>query len=341
MPENQPPASVSVLDHKPQQVSADHGRRNGGSTADKAYNGTNFKFYYHTPVEFYSSGRVDKDPADTAKAGAGVLDKSGQVRMMSSSGVRIRTPEIEGVGVVRTRYPIMPVHGKGAPVWKEFNAMKGMTMHMNRYASLFEERPGQMSSNGCATDLQGLLHFQMSLTHMDPPGEHNHDFYINSEELDELKRGVHTMVTSSMDMGHEHELELVYRVCRKKLTSTSYTKHWGSWAQTGQMIGWGRGSAQNASRFSAMARDGDGRGRDLVDMRERLCRMLYDLRVIVEVNVVDDVMDVHVMHLGMLHGPLPTMSRLDADECTHESRRFLGLRKAAMGRLGMAFFTSI
>ena len=47
--------------------------------------------------------------------------------------------------------------------------------------------------------------------------------------------------------------------------TTSYTKHWGSWAQTGQMIGWGRGSAQNASRFSAMARDGDSRGRDLVD----------------------------------------------------------------------------
>ena len=35
------------------------------------------------------------------------------------------------------------------------------------------------------------------------------------------------------------------------------------------MIGWGRGSAQNVSRFSAMARDGDGRGRDLVDMRVR------------------------------------------------------------------------
>ena len=65
--------------------------------------------------------------------------------------------------------------------------------------------------------------------------------------------------------------------------------------------------------------------------------MLYDLQVIVEVNVVDDVMDVHVMHLGMLHGPLPTVSRLDADECTNESRRFLGLRKAAMGRVGMAF----
>ena len=30
-------------------------------------------------------------------------------------------------------------------------------------------------------------------------------------------------------------------------------------------MGWGRGSAQNASRFSTVAMDGDGRGRDLVD----------------------------------------------------------------------------
>ena len=37
---------------------------------------------------------------------------------------------------------------------------------------------------------------------------------------------------------------------------------------------------------------------------------MYALRVIVEVNVVD-VMSVHVMHLGMLHGLLSTASRLD------------------------------
>ena len=51
------------------------------------------------------------------------------------------------------------------------------------------------------------------------------------------------------------------------MTLTIYTKQWKGWAQTGQMIGWGRGSAQNASRFSAMAKYGDGRGRDLVDIR--------------------------------------------------------------------------
>ena len=39
--------------------------------------------------------------------------------------------------------------------------------------------------------------------------------------------------------------------------------------------------------------------------------MLYVLRLIVEVNVVDDMMSVHVMQLGMLHGLLPTVSRLE------------------------------
>ena len=35
------------------------------------------------------------------------------------------------------------------------------------------------------------------------------------------------------------------------------------------MIGWGRNSSQNASTFSATARDGDDIGCDLVDMRVR------------------------------------------------------------------------
>ena len=65
--------------------------------------------------------------------------------------------------------------------------------------------------------------------------------------------------------------------------------------------------------------------------------MLLVLQVIVEVNVVDCVMNVHVMHPVMLLA----VSRLDADQCTDESRRFLGLRKAAMGSVRMAFLPPI
>ena len=45
------------------------------------------------------------------------------------------------------------------------------------------------------------------------------------------------------------------------------------------MIGWRRDSAQNASRFSVMGRDGDGRIRDLLDLRVKsgwsACLVLY------------------------------------------------------------------
>ena len=46
-----------------------------------------------------------------------------------SSGVRIFLPNIPGIGVLRTRYPIMPVHGEGGSVWKELNAIKEIVMN--------------------------------------------------------------------------------------------------------------------------------------------------------------------------------------------------------------------
>lgn len=182
--------------------------RVGGSTTEKAFNGTALKrFYYLTPIEFYSSGRVQVDPADTAKPGAGVLGPDGEVHMMSSSGIRIVTPEIDGVGKIRMRYPIMPVHGEGSGVWKELNALKEMTMHMNRYQSLFEERPGAVRSNG--TDESAVVHFRLSTCHRDPPGEHTHDFSLNVEEVDEIiHHKTRLFVTTSEAAGHSHDLEL-------------------------------------------------------------------------------------------------------------------------------------
>ena len=46
-----------------------------------------------------------------------------------ASGVRIFLPNIPGIGVLRTRYPIMPVHGEGGSVWKELNAIKEIVMN--------------------------------------------------------------------------------------------------------------------------------------------------------------------------------------------------------------------
>jgi len=188
-----------------------HNTRNGAHSPDKAYNGTNpHKLFYMLPTEFFSeANQKARDPADTAKRGVGILDKQGVMRLCDSSGIRIETPGIDGIGNVRLRYGIAPVHGEGSNMWKELNALKDMTMHLNRYARLFEERPGAAASNG--TDDSQILHFRLQETYNDPPGEHGHDIFLNEEELDEIKKGHHPLVTTSEDLGHTHELQLVWR----------------------------------------------------------------------------------------------------------------------------------
>ena len=48
----------------------------------------------------------------------------GVSRKVRASGTHLFLPEIKGVGVLRQRYPIFPVHGEGSSVWKEVNALK-------------------------------------------------------------------------------------------------------------------------------------------------------------------------------------------------------------------------
>ena len=53
-----------------------------------------------------------------------MLDKNGNVQKVMSSGIRIMLPEIEGVGRIRVRYPIMPMHSDGEQSRKELDALK-------------------------------------------------------------------------------------------------------------------------------------------------------------------------------------------------------------------------
>ena len=104
--------------------------RNGGHSADKAYDGNNHVTFLHTPCEFYE-GEGERDPADTAPKGpVGVLNSTGQVCLVCASGTRITTPNIPGVGSLRLRYPIMPVHEEGNPVGKEVAALKDLVMKL-------------------------------------------------------------------------------------------------------------------------------------------------------------------------------------------------------------------
>jgi hypothetical protein len=60
---------------------------------------------------------------------AGVLDSTGTLRQVISSGVRIMLPEVDGVpGPVRTRFPVYPLHEEGSTVWKEMEALRRVVM---------------------------------------------------------------------------------------------------------------------------------------------------------------------------------------------------------------------
>ena len=89
-------------DNASKTVTADG--RNGGKTKEKAYDGVHSRIYYITPNEFYTGTERDKDAADTTKGTVGVLDPSGEVRLVRASGVRIFLPNIPGVGTLRQRY---------------------------------------------------------------------------------------------------------------------------------------------------------------------------------------------------------------------------------------------
>lgn len=181
------------------------GKRNGGTTTNSAFNGTNpLVYFYQTPAEMFSNRRRSGS-ADTSRSGVGVLDKDGKVRIVSSSGTKARTQTIPGVGNVRLRYPILPLHEEGSMVWQELNALKDMTMKMNRYADLFIERPGSAVE---ADRTEGIVHFELNTVLIG--GEHKHYFDITKEEMEELLGGRDITVYTSINNGHSHHLIIRY-----------------------------------------------------------------------------------------------------------------------------------
>ncbi|KAL9989562.1 hypothetical protein ACROYT_G004124 [Oculina patagonica] len=187
------------------------GGRYGGRTPDKAYNGTNSKKYYQTPSAFFSGQEVSTDAADTTKNSVGVLDKDGTVRVTRASGIRIFFPMINGVGVLRQRYPIMPVHGEGSPVWKELEATKDLLMKSKTYGYLYREPLG--GSGVLPTEPpERPTTLKMEDATKTPPGAHSHEITLTPAEVEEAKnnRRAYTKLTTT-GAGHQHNIRVAYR----------------------------------------------------------------------------------------------------------------------------------
>ena len=84
------------------------------------------RFSIRPPSAFYDGDEKIKEKETTsADTGAGnicVKTQSGKIYKVKAAGVYTFLHDIVGIGKIRQRYPIYPVHGEGSSVWKELNA---------------------------------------------------------------------------------------------------------------------------------------------------------------------------------------------------------------------------
>ena len=184
--------------------------RTGRPTMERAYNGTNTATYFQTPGEFYEGGEVASDPADTTGRGATcVLDAEGELRMVRDSGHRIFLPEIPNVGVLRQRYPIMPIHGEGSSVWKELEALKDIVLDYNDNAGMYRNYMPQ--SQDVEEEAVDTSSHGMTLLLAAGRAQHSHTIHISQEQLATLREGSSIRVTTEVTNMHSHQLTIIPR----------------------------------------------------------------------------------------------------------------------------------
>lgn len=176
--------------------------RDGTPEWKLALNGTNHRSYYRTPAAFFSSIKTDEGKADTSGGNKGVLDREGMMRIVRSSGTSI-TKDIPGVGTVRTRYPIMPIHGHGTPVWKELEALKDVTLNSQSFAHMFTEPLDKQCRKS--------MIFFTDQSRNSTVAEHVHSFELTPEEIAIMKNKMPVYKFTSSAEGHNHILGLRIR----------------------------------------------------------------------------------------------------------------------------------
>ena len=96
----------------------------GNGTKVFPFNATCPGLHYLTPDSFYTGGSLnscsDSDGVTYFKSPYFVPPVC-----LRPSGIHIVLPDINGIdGIIRQRYPIMPINGEGSSVWKKLNALE-------------------------------------------------------------------------------------------------------------------------------------------------------------------------------------------------------------------------
>ena len=133
----------------------------------------------------------------------------GQLRICRASGTRIFLPDIPGVGAIRTRYPILPVHGEGSQVGKELLATKDVLLKSKTYSYVFHE-PLQ---NGLAPTTAPKKPVRLLLGFSTNPNitRHRHEITINPADVVRLAEGKRQKLKSTTSQAESHTHDIVLR----------------------------------------------------------------------------------------------------------------------------------
>ena len=120
-------------------------------------------------------------------------------------------PVINGVGVLRQRYPIMPVHGEGSSVWKELEATKDLLMKSKTYGYMYRE-PLRGSGVVPTEPPDRPVTLKMEDATRTPPGAHTHEITLTAFEVSQPKnkRKTFTKLTTP-GAGHQHNILVAWR----------------------------------------------------------------------------------------------------------------------------------
>ena len=176
--------------------------RRGDNSTDNAFDGISSTLYFMTPAEFYS-GMEAYDPTDTSIGPRWVLDPSRTPRKVSTSGVRINMQEIPGVGVVRQRYPVMPIHEEGNTIYKELEALKDIVLEAKNFVYMLRDSDTDIFEKG----------FTLKMLPSTPEfGSHEHLIHLTGKEVQRLYSGILVKKVTNMINGHQHEVLFERRI---------------------------------------------------------------------------------------------------------------------------------
>ena len=203
----------------------------GGMTKETAFEFSTDKIYYQTPASFFTGKFSAGDSDDTSGKPVGMLNATGDVCEVWASGVHVNLPEIPEVGIMRTRYPVAPVHQEGHAIWKELQALKDLLLDQNEELNALRDEYGIKGPN-CTTTAPGWCtiggargagkpthtsnaHVVLTMAVGAAKSEyettaHTHTVHLSIAEDAKLRRGEAVIIRTTSGSGHKHELVLRY-----------------------------------------------------------------------------------------------------------------------------------